>query len=314
MNWTYSFSWRSVCHKTRKEMTSTNLSNFLELISNILQHYKIYQQPHNRNLRSIRIVQKLHLWIICKPRIRKLFLGFLYSLFFKENYTAPSDCSLGASPYKNLGAFIKPVSKPLSNQFSILFDKIIESCAFPVNWKYIDKKRIQKKQSKLIIQNYRSVASLCKLSLSFERILYQKLYKVIEPQLNETQLGFRKNRSPVSQLLIHHKHLTEAIDRENEFCKAFDRVFFNVLPNKERLFCKGGNLLKLVYSYITGRRQKVLIFWVFYFYQPKTSGVPQGSIIVSLPFLAFLYDIPNEYVTSICLLRQMMTESKNKIL
>ena len=160
-----------------------------------------------------------------------------------------------------------------------------------------------------MIENYRPIASLSKLSLCFERLLYSQLYNIIEPQLSNKQHGFRKKHSTAGQLLIHFIIFFEARDNGDEmftlylaFCKAFDRVNFNLLITKLRSFGIDGCLLKLIYSYLTSRKQRVIFNRSPSSHQSIESRVPQGSLDGPLLFLVFVDDFPNKLFTSECLL------------
>ena len=102
-------------------------------------------------------------------------------------------------------AAIRTVATPLSVDFLGLARSILETARNPDNWKLVDVKPLHKKGAKNIISNYRPVANLSRLSLSFEKLLFKHLYKFIAPKINSSQHGFMKNRSTTSQLLLHLK-------------------------------------------------------------------------------------------------------------
>ena len=52
-----------------------------------------------------------------------------------------------------------------------------------------------KKESKLKVANYRPISLLSNFYKIFASILVQRIQKVIEPYLQPTQFGFRKNKS-----------------------------------------------------------------------------------------------------------------------
>ena len=157
------------------------------------------------------------------------------------------------------GATIRTIATPLSIRFLNLARSILETAKHPDNWKLFDVKPLQKKGARNIKSNYLPVANLSRLSLSFERLLFKHLYKLIAPKINSAQHGFMKNRSTTSQLLFHLKLLHDSLDKGEavftlylDFCKAFDKVNHYLLLEKLKNFGIGGKLLQLLSSYLEG--------------------------------------------------------------
>ena len=104
--------------------------------------------------------------------------------------------------------------------------------------------------------------------------------------LSSLQSGFIPGDSTVNQLAYLYHIFTEALDAGKEvrtvFCdisKAFDRVWHEGLIYKLKAAGVSGDVLRWFQSYLSGRRQRVVLpgslsEWVYI-----KAGVPQGSIL-----------------------------------
>ena len=228
----------------------------------------------------------------------------------------PTSDGMGADNMS--GTTIRKIATPLSIHFLGLARSVLETAKYPDNWKLVDIKPLHKNGAKNIISNYRPVASLSRLSLSFERLLFKHLYKFIAPKINSSQHGFMKNRSTTSQLLLHLKLLHDSLDIGEEvftlyldFCKAFDKVNHYLLIENLKNFGIGGKLLQLLSSYLEDRSQRTVINNIYSKYLPINSGVPQGSVLGPLLFLVFINDLPDVLETSIAYLLADDTKINN---
>lgn len=82
----------------------------------------------------------------------------------------------------------------------------------------------------------------------------------------DSQHGFMKGRSTVTNLAVISQYLCEIVDRKGQvdciytdFSKAFDRMNHSILLEKLESFGFSENLVNLMYSYLSGRRQCVLV-------------------------------------------------------
>ena len=156
---------------------------------------------------------------------------------------------------------------------------------------------------------YRPISPLSKLSLSFERVIFKKLYKSIAPKLSTQQFGFLNGRSTITQFLLFLTEAHYANEKNKElyafyldFAEAFDTVPHHLILTELRQFGIKGNLLKLIHSYLIERKQFVEINATSSTFRVIISGVPQGSTLSPLLFLVFIDNLPNSCSESLMFL------------
>ena len=76
-----------------------------------------------------------------------------------------------------------------------------------------------------------------------------------------------------------------------DFAKAFDSVPHGHLLLKLQALGVHGSLLQWFRSFLTTRRQRVVVNWHFSDWSAVSSGVPQGSILGPLLFIIYVNDI-----------------------
>ena len=131
-------------------------------------------------------------------------------------------------------------------------------------------------------------------------------YIVNHNLISEHQSGFTTGDSTINQLLFISNEFSKALDAGKEIrvvffdiSKAFDRVWHKGLIYKLSKMGISGNLLEWIKSYLSLRKQRVVINGIESDWIYINAGVPQGSILGPLFFLVFINDIVVEVNCSI---------------
>ena len=155
-----------------------------------------------------------------------------------------------------------------------------------------------KKGSRLECGNYRPVSILNVLSKVLERAVHGQLVAYLTKRgvLAESQSGFRPGFSTDTCLLGLTDFIRKEVSKGKlvglvllDLQKAFDTVDHGVLLQK--LGFMGVRSVSWFRSYLSGRRQCVLVDGVISGFLDVSCGVPQGSILGPILFLCYVNDM-----------------------
>ena len=198
---------------------------------------------------------------------------------------------------------LKECEKELSIPLAIIFSKSLNDSQIPFDWKRANVIPIFKKGDKSKVENYRPVSLTSLVCKILESIIKDNILIFLDDNnlIRDTQHGFRKGRSCLTNLLAFFDEATESFDKGKQldvsyldFSKAFDKV-----PHKRlclQLKNHGINFktLNWIEAWLSGRQQRVLLNGTKSEWKDVLSGVPQGSVLGPLLFLIFVNTIEND--------------------